>query len=201
MNGKHTGYGTGREALLAATVHVVARRGLRGATFRAVAEQAGVNNSLVAHHFGTRDALIEAALDWSVKQSIGLSRLEELPGTEEEFCQSILALIADNPDLQIFQYEMILESRRRPELSGAVRQLYSSYVAALSAGLRRIGFGNQDGAAEATFAALDGLVLQLLAGVDTIGVENAIRYLWVTLGGQPATGVERQDNLSGPVRL
>ncbi|MCA4131754.1 TetR/AcrR family transcriptional regulator [Arthrobacter sp. M4] len=184
MNGdKHKGYGTGREALLAATVHVVAAKGLRGATFRAVAEQAGVNNSLVAHHFGTRDALIEAALEWSVKRSIGLSQLEELPDTEEEFCQSILALIADNPDLQVFQYEMILESRRRPELAGAVRRLYASYVAALSEGLRRIGFDGQNGAAEAAFAALDGLVLQLLAGVDPKGVENAIRYLWVALGG------------------
>ena len=69
----------GREALLVATVHVVARKGLRGLTFRAVAEHAGVNNSLVAHHFGTRDSLIKAALDWSVQQSIGLSQLEETP--------------------------------------------------------------------------------------------------------------------------
>lgn len=184
MNGgKQSGYGTGREALLAATVHVVAVKGLRGATFRAVAEQAGVNNSLVAHHFGTWDALIEAALDWSVKQSIGLSQLEELPDTEEEFCQTILALPAINPDLQIFQYEMILEARRRPELAGAVRQLYASYVAALSEGLRRIGVGSQTGAAEAAFAALDGLVLQLLAGVDPKGVESAVRYLWVALAG------------------
>ena len=178
MNGdKHKGYGTGREALLVATVHVVARKGLRGLTFRAVAEHAGVNNTLVVHHFGTRDALIEAALEWSVQQSIGLSQLEELPATEEKFCESILSLIAANPDLQIFQYEMILESRRRPELAGAVRQLYARYIAALSEGLRRIGFGSQEGSAEAAFAALDGLVLQLLAGVEQRGVESAIRYL------------------------
>lgn len=183
MNGdKPKGYGTGREALLAATVFVVARKGLRGATFRAVADQAGVNNSLVAHHFGTRDALIEAALEWSVQQSIGMSQLEALPGTEEEFCQSILALIAENPDLQIFQYEMILEARRRPELGASVRKLYSSYVSALSDGLRRIGVDNGAGTAEAVFAALDGLVLQLLAGVDPSGVEKAIRHLWASLG-------------------
>lgn len=187
---RRRGYGTGREALLAATVHVVARKGLRGLTFRAVAEQAGVNNTLVAHHFGTRDALIEAALDWSVKQSIGLSQLEELPATEEEFCQSLLALIADNPDLQIFQYEMILESRRRPELAGPVYHLYESYVSALTEGLRRIGFGGQEGAAQAAFAALDGLVMQLLAGVDPRGVENAIRYLWVALGGDVTAPAE-----------
>lgn len=189
MNGeKHKGYGRGREALLVATVHVVARKGLRGLTFRAVAEQAGVNNTLVAHHFGTRDALIKAALDWSVQQSIGLSQLEKLPATEEEFCESILALIAENPDLQIFQYEMILESRRRPELAEAVQQLYASYVAAFAEGLRRIGFGQEEGAAQAAFAALDGLVLQLLAGVDRQGVERSIRYLWLALGGHVSAG-------------
>jgi AcrR family transcriptional regulator len=184
---KQNGYGTGREALLAATVHVVARRGLRGLTFRAVAEHAGVNNTLVVHHFGKRDALIEAALEWSVRQSIGLSHLEALPATEEEFCQSILSLIDDNPDIQIFQYEMILESRRRPELAAPVQHLYESYIAALSDGLQRIGFGGQEGAAQAAFAALDGLVLQLLAGANTKGVEAAIRYLWAALGGHVTT--------------
>ena len=75
MNGeKHKGYGTGREALMASTVHVVAQKGLRGLTFRSVAEHAGVNNTLVAHHFGTRDALIKAALEWSVEQSIPFGR-------------------------------------------------------------------------------------------------------------------------------
>jgi AcrR family transcriptional regulator len=177
------GYGTGREALLAATVQVVARKGLRGLTYRAVAEIAGVNNTLVAHHFGTRDALIEAALEWSVSQSIGLSGLENLPSGEDDFCRSIMALIRENPDLQTFQYEMILEARRRPELAGAVRHLYESYISALSTGLSRLGINGDSGAAQAAFGALDGLVLQLIAGVEEEGVERAIRYLWAVLAG------------------
>lgn len=172
------GYGTGREALLAATVHVVARKGLRGMTYRAVAEVAGVNNTLVAHHFGTRDALIEAALEWSVKQSIGLSGFENLPSGEDDFCRSIMALIRENPDMQTFQYEMILEARRRPELAGAVRGLYQSYISALSDGLSGWGITPDPAVAQAVFAALDGLVLQLIAGADEQGVERAIRYLW-----------------------
>jgi hypothetical protein len=32
--------------------------------------------------------------------------------------------------------------------------------------------------AQAVFAALDGLVLQLIAGADEQGVERAIRHLW-----------------------
>ena len=178
MDFAHSGYGTGREALLAATVHIVARKGLRGMTYRAVAEAAGVNNTLVAHHFGTRDALIEAALEWSVTQSIGLSGLQNLPAGEDDFCRSIMAFILENPDMQTFQYEMILEARRRPELAGAVRRLYESYISTLAAGLDGLGFGSEPGVAQAAFAALDGLVLQLIAGVDEQAVERAIRSLW-----------------------
>ena len=177
----NAGYGSGREALLAATVHVVARKGLRGLTYRAVAEVAGVNNTLVAHHFGSRDALIEAALEWSVKQSIGMSGLDKLPAGEDEFLGSIMALINENPDVQTFQYEMILEARRRPELSAAVRNLYESYVKTLSDGLAGWGLGRDPAMAQASFAALDGLVLQLIAGVDRQSVEQSIRYLWSTL--------------------
>ena len=200
-----SGYGTGREALLAATVQVVARKGLRGLTYRAVAEIAGVNNTLVAHHFGTRDALIEAALEWSVDRSIGLSGLEILPTDEDDFCRSIMALIRENPDMQTFQYEMILEARRRPELAGAVRHLYESYISALSAGLARWGITGDDlGAAQAAFAALDGLVLQLIAGMDEEGVERAIRYLWAVLAGSAAArslpdGGEPRQKCSLPV--
>lgn len=188
MNGeRRNGYGTGREALLIATVHVVARKGLRGLTFRAVADQAGVNNTLVAHHFGTRDTLIKAALEWSTQQSVGISQLKELPSTEEEFRESILALVTAAPDLQAFQYEMILESRHRPDLANAVQHWYLSSITAFAESLRRIGFGKEQGGSQAAFAVLDGLMLQLLAGVDRRGVDDSIRFLWIALGGDATT--------------
>src|SRR5690349_11387552 len=65
------GYGEGRQALLDAAVHVVATRGLRHLTYRAVAQRAGVAHGLVAHHFGTRDALLAAALEFSLANSVG----------------------------------------------------------------------------------------------------------------------------------
>jgi len=159
-------YGKGREALLRAAVDVVAQKGLRGLTYRAVAEAAGVNNSLVAHHFGTRDALIEAALLWSSEQSIGASRLREAAENGGTFTEALLELLLEDPGLQVFQYEMILEARRRPELAGPVAALYESYVGALSEGLEAFGFqGDVRVVARSLFAALDGLVLQYLAGV------------------------------------
>ena len=55
-------------------MHVVATRGLRHLTYRSVAQQAGVAHGLVAHHFGTRDALLEAALEFSLDNSVELDQ-------------------------------------------------------------------------------------------------------------------------------
>ena len=114
----------GAEALLRATVHVVAREGLRGLTYRAVAEEAGVANTLVAHHFGTRDALLQAALEWAAEQSIGVSLLEPATGRLEDFAAGLADLVAEDADMQAFQYELSLEGRRRPELRPAVQRMY-----------------------------------------------------------------------------
>lgn len=168
-------YGTGREALLRAAVHVVAHKGLRGMTYRAVAEEAGVNNSLVAHHFGSRDALIAAALGWASEQSIAASRLQEAAQQEDTLTEALMALLLAEPELQVFQYEMILEARRRPELAGPVSELYERYVSALAEGLEAFGVGGSVRVvAWALFAALDGLVLQFLAGVDRDEIAAAL---------------------------
>ena len=160
-------YGTGKEALLRAAVGVVAAKGLRGLTYRSVAEAAGVNNTLVAHHFGSRDALIAAALDWAAEQSISASRLREAAALGHSFTESLLELLLAEPELQVFQYEMILEARRRPELADAVSALYENYVSALAEGLAAAGLtDNVQVVARTLFASLDGLVLQYLAGVD-----------------------------------
>jgi AcrR family transcriptional regulator len=60
-------YGDGREALLTAAVRVVARKGIRHLTYRALARQAGVTHGLVTYHFGSRDALIRAALQCTAR--------------------------------------------------------------------------------------------------------------------------------------
>ena len=168
-------YGKGREALLRAAVDVVAAKGLRGLTYRAVAEAAGVNNSLVAHHFGTRASLIAAALEWSSEQSIGASRLREAAQNGGTFTEALLELLLEDPGLQVFQYEMILEARRRPELAGPVAALYESYVDALSEGLQAFGVqGDVRVVARSLFAALDGLVLQYIAGVGRDEIAAAL---------------------------
>lgn len=184
-------YGTGKEALLRAAVAVVAAKGLRGLTYRSVAEAAGVNNTLVAHHFGSREALIAAALDWASDQSINASHLREATAAGQTFTTALLELLLAEPELQVFQYEMILEARRRPELADAVSILYENYVNALADGLRASGVTeNVPVVARTLFAALDGLVLQYLAGVDRAliaeSLEEVHEVLLLRTGPKPS---------------
>lgn len=174
-------YGEGRDLLISATVEIVAEKGLRGLTFRAIAERAGVNNSLIAHHFGTREALLAAALDWAVEQSIESTDLLEL-ASEEAFADTLLAAITDRPELQAFQYEMILEARRNERYRPPVLHLYARYHEVVAESLRRHGYdGNLEATAAATFAAMDGLVLQHMAGVDRSALRAALHRVWAAI--------------------
>ncbi|KUO09951.1 TetR/AcrR family transcriptional regulator [Streptomyces sp. DSM 15324] len=163
---KRLHYGEGREALLHAAVRVVARGGLRRLTYRAVAEEAGVTHGLVVHHFGSRDALIEETLAHTIRTSLSTSALEPGTGRVADFSAGLSQMVTADPDIQAFQYELLLESRRRPELLPQIRALYDEYFDATRRELTRMLPAGADTAlTRLVFAALDGLVLhQLVLG-------------------------------------
>ncbi|MFJ9626257.1 TetR/AcrR family transcriptional regulator [Streptomyces sp. NPDC101175] len=175
---KRVTYGEGREALLDAAVRVVARGGLRGLTYRAVAEEAGVTHGLVVHHFGTRDALIEEALTHAIRSSLSSSDLEPGTGRPEDFSLGLTEMVDSGPDLQAFQYELLLESRRRPELLSHLRALYDEYFAATRRELTQILPGPVDeGLSRMVFATLEGLVLHQLVFGEREVIEDALDEL------------------------
>jgi AcrR family transcriptional regulator len=55
--------------LMQAVVHIVRQSGMTGASARAIAAQAGVNQALIFYHFGTVSELIEAACRQAVDES------------------------------------------------------------------------------------------------------------------------------------
>jgi AcrR family transcriptional regulator len=177
-------HGDGKEALLAATVRVVAAKGMRGMTFRAVADEAGVNNTLIAHHFGTRDRLLAATLEWSMERSIGLANLAEYASDAESFRSALIDNVLSEPALQVFQFEMVLEASRRPDLRPAVRKLYQRYVSELAQGRALLGAPSSEGLDLAMFAALDGLVLQYLGQAITAEqLSEAVDALGAAIAG------------------
>ncbi|WP_259407527.1 TetR/AcrR family transcriptional regulator [Streptomyces akebiae] len=191
---KRLHYGEGREALLNAAVRVVARGGLRKLTYRAVAEEAGVTHGLVVHHFGSRDALIEEALAHTIRTSLDTSSLEPGTGKVTDFSTGLSEMVTADPDTQAFQYELLLESRRRPELLPQIRELYDEYFDAAQRELGRMLPAGADRAlTRLVFAALDGLVLHQLVFDEPDVTERAVEELRVLLRLLHADGEGRED--------
>ncbi|HJT93989.1 MAG TPA: TetR family transcriptional regulator [Mycobacterium sp.] len=171
------GYGHGRQALLAAAIRVVAHRGLRNLTYRGVAREAGVTHGLVTHHFGSLDTLLVGALRFALENS--LVAISSAPGTGrlESLFDRLAEMVDQDPAVQAFQYELILEGRRRPELQVHVEQLYTEYRRALRDELQHGGFDISDGLVYLVFAALDGLVFQQVSSGDSQATRGALNHL------------------------
>ncbi|HZB75638.1 MAG TPA: TetR family transcriptional regulator [Solirubrobacteraceae bacterium] len=59
-----------REAIIAATVRIVAREGVSAVTHRRVAGEAGVALSSTTWHFATKADILEAALHWTARREV-----------------------------------------------------------------------------------------------------------------------------------
>jgi AcrR family transcriptional regulator len=79
-----------REQLLHAALRVYAVAGVRGATTRRIAQEAGVNEVTLFRHFGSKDTLLQEALAWEsrhVSEGVGLPAEPADPERELlEFC-------------------------------------------------------------------------------------------------------------------
>jgi AcrR family transcriptional regulator len=177
-----TNYGTGRAALLDAAVRVVARGGLRRLTYRAVAQEAGVTHGLVVHHFGSRDALIEEAVTHAIRSSLSSSALDIGTGEPADFATGLPDMVDSGPETQAFQYELLLEARRTPELLPHLRSLYEEYFESTREELSRMlpaPVGR--GMSRLVFAALEGLVLHQLVFGEREVTEEALTELRILL--------------------
>lgn len=183
----------GRQALLKATVRVVARLGMRGLTHRAVAQEAGVAHGLVTHHFGTREALITAAFREDARTRETAATLNPGTGEISDIGAVISTVVQNEAEEEVYQYEMILEALRRPELIDDVRQTYRSFMEALQRELDLIGADRTDALSRVVFAALDGLILQQLLFGDSADTDEAIERLHALLRADVAVSRMRQS--------
>jgi AcrR family transcriptional regulator len=165
-------------------VRVVARGGLRKHTYRAVAEEAGVTHGLVVHHFGSRDALIQEAVTHAIRSSLNSSALDVGTGKPADFAAGLADMVEAGPELQAFQYELLLEARRTPELLPHLRSLYEEYFEASRRELSRMLPGPVGrGVSRLVFAALEGLVLHQLVFGEREVTEEALTELRCLLEG------------------
>lgn len=168
--------GPGRQALIDAAISIVAKKGLRGLTYRSVAEEAGVTHALVTHYFGSRDTFILEALQSTIAEAErGLFAEDQ---TLDQFASPLSEFISRERELLIFQYELMLESLRRPELVEPIHTMYEDVQRSTGEQLSRLKVPDRDSAlARLVVAALDGLFLRHLVDGDKESTEASVAVL------------------------
>ena len=90
-----------------------------------------------------------------------------------------MQLVTANAAREVFVYEMLLASRRRPQIANRVAELYENYVQTLSDAMSDVlGPRYNEARSRYTFAALDGLLLQRFAGVSEEAIRASVGVLW-----------------------
>lgn len=166
-----------QEALIRATIRVIARQGLRGMTLRAVAAEAQLSHGLIRFHFGSRDALIEATMDYAARHSLAGATAASTDADDLTEIGSHLRDVAeDSEETLAFQLEMIAEARRRPELLPLAQRMIADYEQAVNAQLRAHRFDDPD-LVILVAAAMDGLVQRQAVTGDGDATERAMESL------------------------
>jgi DNA-binding transcriptional regulator YbjK len=134
IDGRRVRGETSRQAILDATVRVIAAGGLSSVTHRAVAAEAGVSTASTTYHFATLDDLLQATL--SSLSATGVARL----AAAAELAESGAITLADaattflieelgsNRDAFVANLELQFASVRRPAWSAVMTNSYDAFV-------------------------------------------------------------------------
>ena len=187
--------------LLQAAIQTVRQCGMAGASARAIAAQAGVNQALIFYHFGTVSELIEAGCRQAVDESASYYRDKFAAVT------SMNGLLAVGRELHereraagnvAMMAQLMSGAQQDPVLARAARYAMSRWISEIESVVGRVLAGSPladivdvAGLARAISAGFIGL--ELYEGVDPDGAAQALQSL-ESLGEL----VEVLDNL-GPV--
>ncbi|MGA6166246.1 TetR/AcrR family transcriptional regulator [Amycolatopsis magusensis] len=125
-----------REALVDATIEVLAREGARGLTFRAVDAEAGVPVGTASNYFANRDDLLTQA-GQRIHLRLGpeaeeLEQIMRAPRDRElvnRLMHDILRRLTDGRSNYLALLELRLEATRRPELQATLTETLKANLA------------------------------------------------------------------------
>ncbi len=171
--------GSSRAELVADTaLTLLAERGMRGLTHRAVDEAAGLPPGSTSNVARTRVALLELAVARLVELETGRwGGLAELAAAADLTDPDVLAdlmarfvhsLITVGRVATIARYELALEATRRPELRRAYDEAGRTYRSATVALLAAAGSPDPVRHGHRLVAFLDGLVFDAIAGAGPV---------------------------------
>ncbi|MFH9180360.1 TetR/AcrR family transcriptional regulator [Streptomyces albogriseolus] len=150
---------------------LLAERGMRGLTHRAVDEAAGLPQGSTSNVARTRQALLELAVRRLADREERVLALQELPDFREGADALLDALahtahraLTHNRELTLARYELALEATRRPELRAHFDAAGARFRAHLTALVTALGSPSPDRHALTLIAWADGLLFSCVAG-------------------------------------
>jgi DNA-binding transcriptional regulator YbjK len=161
-----------REAIVAATVRIVAREGVAAVTHRRVAGEAQVSLSSTTWHFATKGDILEAALRWTATREVAriTEIAERLGGAEfdpaawaEELSDWVIEQVTGERDVVVALYRLQIELLGTPGASEVHREWGRSLRALGDRVLAHSATLTPDLDIRLIVAALDGLRLSALS--------------------------------------
>ena len=179
-------------AILDATLHSVATRGIHETSLDLIAAEVGVAKSSILWHFGSKEELLLRVAE----RALGV--IEQGPAREilaqptfrervEAWWRFFSDVVSHHPEVRRVVLYLIFASENRPELRARLQQLYHTMRTLFAAGLRDVVAEPQQRLQLATLAvaALDGVFLQWLldpSAVDLQLLHRQVRRLSETAG-------------------
>jgi hypothetical protein len=171
--------GMGRTRTLPDAQVFVALRGLlerggdKAVAFSSMAQATGLAAPTLAQRYGTRDAMVRAALmdGWDALDAAAARAAETTPVTPKGAVQMLKSLTADDGGM----IALLVSEFRDPALRDRALAWRAAVVAALALRLRGSGKGRD--AAAVVFAAWQGQVMWQKAGGPGIRVKDAVKHL------------------------
>ncbi len=182
-----------RQVIVAAAFQLIAERGLEGFRVRAVADMAGCNHATLLHYFSSKEALLEAVVDFllrSLRQE-GAQHGETTPlaALRQEY-EDLRLRVQSQPEFFVVLNELELRALRDQAVSHMLNSMYDAWRGYLSYLLRQ---GMRDGTVrkelplpevvESLIVSFRGLVLHALSERDTGRFRMAVEAEWAKLAG------------------
>jgi TetR/AcrR family transcriptional regulator, regulator of biofilm formation and stress response len=163
-----------REAIVAATVRIVAREGVAAVTHRRLAAEAGVSLSSTTWHFAAKADILEAALVWTARQEVAriaeiADRLEgdfDPAAWADELADWLLGQVTGEREVAVALYRLQIELLGSPGAREVHREWGRSLRALGDRVLENSATLTPDLDIRLVVAALDGLRLSVLSAGD-----------------------------------
>ncbi|MEW1870817.1 TetR/AcrR family transcriptional regulator [Streptomyces caelestis] len=164
--------GAARADLVAdAALSLLAERGMRGLTHRAVDEAAGLPQGSTSNLARTRQALLELAVRRLAEREARVLALHEMPDPRAGAGSLVDALaltahraLTGNRELALARYELALEATRRPELRTYFDAAGARFRDRLTALVTGLGSTDPERHSLSLIAWADGLMFSCVAG-------------------------------------